>query len=137
MVEHGYTRAYSRISDVGLARYFAYFALYMVSVEFFVYWQHRGLHDVKLGYRCGPAPSGELGAKEESEQGPWGQKKPKLGRADEEWRPGETVVIELCAWKGLVYVRQRRWFINADGQTFRKRRISIRFCWATEAQPQK
>lgn len=25
--------------------------LYMTSVEFFVYWMHRGLHDVRLGYR--------------------------------------------------------------------------------------
>ena len=50
-VEAGWTRAYSRIGDVGLARYLAYFGLYMTSVEFFVYWMHRGLHDVKLGYR--------------------------------------------------------------------------------------
>ena len=51
VVESGYTRAYSRISDVGLGRYWAYFALYIVSIEFFVYWMHRGLHDVKTGYR--------------------------------------------------------------------------------------
>ena len=51
VVESGYTRAYSRISDVGLGRYWAYFALYIVSIEFFVYWMHRGLHDVKIGYR--------------------------------------------------------------------------------------
>ncbi len=50
-VEKGYTKAYSRISDVGVLRYWAYFALYMISVEFFVYWQHRGLHDITLGYR--------------------------------------------------------------------------------------
>ena len=50
-VESGYTKAYSRISDVGVLRYWAYFALYMISVEFFVYWQHRGLHDITLGYR--------------------------------------------------------------------------------------
>ena len=54
VVERGWTRAYSRVSDVGLARYLCYFALYMTSVEFFVYWMHRGLHDVKLGYRCAP-----------------------------------------------------------------------------------
>ena len=51
-VERGWTRAYSRVGDVGLFRYCAYFALYMTSVEFFVYWMHRGLHDVRLGYRC-------------------------------------------------------------------------------------
>lgn len=52
VVEAGWTRVYSRIADVGLPRYLAYFAAYMACVEFFVYWMHRGLHDVKLGYRC-------------------------------------------------------------------------------------
>lgn len=56
VVENGYTRTYSRISDVGVLRYWAFFALYMVSVEFCVYWQHRGLHDITLGYRCPPPP---------------------------------------------------------------------------------
>ena len=51
VVENGYTLAYSRISDVGLAKYIAYFVLYMTSVEFCVYWQHRNLHDIKWGYR--------------------------------------------------------------------------------------
>lgn len=51
IVERGYTLAYSRISDVGIARYLAYFVLYMVSIEFCVYWQHRNLHDVKIGYK--------------------------------------------------------------------------------------
>ncbi len=55
VVEAGWTRVYSRIADVGAPRYLAYFALYMASVEFFVYWMHRGLHDVKLGYRRAPA----------------------------------------------------------------------------------
>ncbi len=36
--------------DVGLASYMLYFVLYMVSVEFFVYWQHRILH-MGAGYR--------------------------------------------------------------------------------------
>ena len=35
-------------------RYTAYFAAYMLSVEFFVYWQHRLLHDIKPGYRRDP-----------------------------------------------------------------------------------
>lgn len=37
---------------MGLGRYVLYFALYMTSVEFFVYWQHRILH-MGVGYRCG------------------------------------------------------------------------------------
>ncbi len=40
------------MADVGLGRYVLYFALYMTSVEFFVYWQHRILH-MGVGYRCG------------------------------------------------------------------------------------
>ena len=55
VVEAGWTRVYARIGDVGLPRYLAYFAAYMACVEFFVYWMHRGLHDVKLGYRCASA----------------------------------------------------------------------------------
>lgn len=50
-VEQGWTRAYTRISDVGLGWYLAYFVMYMTCVEFFVYWMHRGLHDVKIGYK--------------------------------------------------------------------------------------
>lgn len=50
-VERGWTRAYSRVGDAGLGAYCAHLALYMTSVEFFVYWMHRGLHDVRLGYR--------------------------------------------------------------------------------------
>ena len=52
VVERGWTRVYSRIDDVGVGWYLGYFVLYMASVEFFVYWMHRGLHDVRLGYRC-------------------------------------------------------------------------------------
>lgn len=50
-VEQGWTRTYSRISDVGVGWYLAYFVLYMTCVEYFVYWMHRGLHDVKIGYK--------------------------------------------------------------------------------------
>ena len=50
-VEQGWTRAYSRVSDVGIGWYLAYFVLYMTCVEYFVYWMHRGLHDVKIGYK--------------------------------------------------------------------------------------
>lgn len=50
-VEQGWTRAYSRISDVGVGWYLGYFVLYMTCVEFWVYWMHRGLHDIKFGYK--------------------------------------------------------------------------------------
>ena len=52
VVERGWTRVYSRIGDMGVGWYLGYFVLYMASVEFFVYWMHRGLHDVRIGYRC-------------------------------------------------------------------------------------
>ena len=38
------------VGDVGLGRYLLLFTLYMASVEFFVYWQHRMLH-WGAGYR--------------------------------------------------------------------------------------
>ena len=50
-VEQGWTRSYTRVSDVGVGWYLAYFVMYMACVEYFVYWMHRGLHDVKVGYR--------------------------------------------------------------------------------------
>ncbi len=51
VMEQGWTRSYTRIDSVGLVKYWLYFALYMTSVEFFVYWMHRGLHEIRLGYR--------------------------------------------------------------------------------------
>ncbi len=57
VIEKGWTRAYARVSDVGLARHIAYFAAFMLSVEFGVYWMHRLLHDVQIGYRCLPEPA--------------------------------------------------------------------------------
>lgn len=51
IVEAGWTLSYARIDDVGLWRYLLYFALYMASVEFCVYWQHRNLHDFRTGYK--------------------------------------------------------------------------------------
>lgn len=44
--------AYPRVENMGLPMYFVYFVLYMASIEFGVYWMHRGLHDIKWGYRC-------------------------------------------------------------------------------------
>jgi lathosterol oxidase len=49
--EAGWTRAYARVGQVGLAQHVAYFFLYMASVEFGVYWMHRGLHEIKWAYR--------------------------------------------------------------------------------------
>ena len=51
VVERGWTLSYARIEDVGLAKYCIYFVMYMTSVEFFVYWQHRLLHDIRPGYK--------------------------------------------------------------------------------------
>lgn len=51
IVESGWTRAYPRVDDVGLAAYIAYFVLYMTLVEFGVYWMHRSLHDIKPLYK--------------------------------------------------------------------------------------
>ena len=48
--ENGYTKAYPRIGNVGVAMTVVYFCLYMTCVEFGVYWMHRGLH-YKWAYR--------------------------------------------------------------------------------------
>ncbi len=52
----GWTKAYSRISDVGIGAYLAYFALYMALVELGIYWMHRLLHDIRPGYRQATPP---------------------------------------------------------------------------------
>eukprot|EP00798_Chlamydomonas_sp_ICE-L_P014177 gene14177-20144_t len=49
--EEGWTMVYPRVENVGLPMYVIYFYLYMCSVEFGVYWVHRGLHDWKTGYK--------------------------------------------------------------------------------------
>jgi lathosterol oxidase len=49
--EKGLTMAYPRIENVGLPMYVIYFFLYMTSVEFGVYWMHRGLHEIKWAYK--------------------------------------------------------------------------------------
>lgn len=46
----GWTRAFSRVSEVGVGAYLGYFVLYMTSVEFGVYWMHRLLHEIRFGY---------------------------------------------------------------------------------------
>ena len=49
--EAGWTKAYPRVENVGVGAYVIYFVLYMISVEFGVYWMHRGLHDIKWAYK--------------------------------------------------------------------------------------
>ncbi len=39
------------MDQVGLPMYLLYFALYMTSVVFGVYWMHRGLHEIKAAYK--------------------------------------------------------------------------------------
>lgn len=51
IVEKGYTRAYARISDIGLFKFSLYFFIYMVIVEFGVYWAHRLVHDIRILYK--------------------------------------------------------------------------------------
>lgn len=51
LAEQGWTRAYARLSDVGLGAYVGYMALYMLLVEFGVYWMHRSLHELPWAYR--------------------------------------------------------------------------------------
>eukprot|EP00891_Asterochloris_glomerata_P006347 jgi/Astpho2/6347/e_gw1.00091.33.1_t len=51
VVEQGWTRSYTRIGEVGSLKYLTLFAVYMCCVEYFVYWSHRSLHDIRLGYR--------------------------------------------------------------------------------------
>jgi lathosterol oxidase len=52
LILSGYTRCYGRIGSVGLPLYLCHVALYMLSVEFGVYWQHRKLHEVKWAYQA-------------------------------------------------------------------------------------
>lgn len=58
--EKGWTMAYPRIENVGLPMYILYFVMYMSSVEFGVYWMHRGLHEIKWAYRCVQAQLGHF-----------------------------------------------------------------------------
>lgn len=51
MVENGWTRCFSRISEIGWPLYFAFLAIYLVICEFGIYWMHRELHDIKPLYK--------------------------------------------------------------------------------------
>lgn len=51
MIERGWTRCYPSISDVGFLSYILLTIMYLVLVEFGIYWMHRGLHDCKPLYK--------------------------------------------------------------------------------------
>ncbi|KAL6351035.1 hypothetical protein AAG906_031621 [Vitis piasezkii] len=46
-VERGWTKCFSRISEVGWFAYLVYIMAYIAVVEFLTYWAHRKLHDIK------------------------------------------------------------------------------------------
>lgn len=51
MIEKGWTKCFSSISEVGWPIYLTYMAIYLVLVEFGIYWMHRELHDIKPLYK--------------------------------------------------------------------------------------
>ncbi|TXG70058.1 hypothetical protein EZV62_004993 [Acer yangbiense] len=51
MVENGWTKCFSRISDIGWIGYLVYLIIYLTLVEFGIYWMHRELHDIKFLYK--------------------------------------------------------------------------------------
>ncbi|XXG83717.1 hypothetical protein AAC387_Pa10g1409 [Persea americana] len=51
MIESGWTRCFSSISEIGFPAYLAYLAIYLIIVEFGIYWMHRELHDIKPLYK--------------------------------------------------------------------------------------
>jgi len=51
LVELGWTKSFPRINNVGWIAYIGYLAIYMIIVEFGIYWMHRKLHDIKPLYK--------------------------------------------------------------------------------------
>ncbi|WOK97704.1 delta(7)-sterol-C5(6)-desaturase [Canna indica] len=51
MVENGWTRCFSTVGEVGWPAYAVYLIIYLVFVEFGIYWMHRELHDIKPLYK--------------------------------------------------------------------------------------
>ncbi|XP_057522201.1 delta(7)-sterol-C5(6)-desaturase-like [Amaranthus tricolor] len=51
VIEMGWTRCFPRISDVGVPTYLGYILIYLLIVEFGIYWAHRELHDIKPLYK--------------------------------------------------------------------------------------
>lgn len=51
MVENGWTRCFSSVVEVGWPAYIVYQTIYLLIVEFGIYWMHRELHDIKPLYK--------------------------------------------------------------------------------------
>lgn len=50
-VEQGWTQCYSKIDEVGWASWMMSNIAYLMFCEFWIYWMHRGLHEIKPLYR--------------------------------------------------------------------------------------
>ncbi|CAL9224583.1 unnamed protein product [Arabidopsis halleri] len=50
-IEKGYTKCYFSISEVGPIAYITHTIIHIILVEFWIYWTHRALHDVKPLYK--------------------------------------------------------------------------------------
>ncbi|MED6217367.1 hypothetical protein PIB30_016991 [Stylosanthes scabra] len=50
VTEGGWTRCFARVHHVGWLHYVFYVALYLILVEFGIYWMHKLLHDIKPLY---------------------------------------------------------------------------------------
>ncbi|CAL9219320.1 unnamed protein product [Arabidopsis halleri] len=51
MIEHGWTKCYSTLDHFNWFLCLLYIALYLVLVEFMIYWVHKELHDIKFLYK--------------------------------------------------------------------------------------
>lgn len=51
MIEHGWTKCFPHISNTGYLLYLLYLSIYLIIVEFGIYWMHRELHDIKPLYK--------------------------------------------------------------------------------------
>lgn len=51
LAETGWTRCYTRISDVGLVTYVFYTLIYVAIIDFWTYWIHRYMHQIKPIYK--------------------------------------------------------------------------------------
>ncbi|KAF2577153.1 hypothetical protein F2Q68_00002565 [Brassica cretica] len=51
MIERGWTKCYSTLDQFNWFLCFVYIVLYLVIVEFGMYWVHKGLHDIKFLYK--------------------------------------------------------------------------------------
>ncbi|KAG5623627.1 hypothetical protein H5410_008845 [Solanum commersonii] len=51
LIENGWTKCFARISDVGWLTYFINTAIYLVIIEFGIYWMHKLMHDIKPLYK--------------------------------------------------------------------------------------